>query len=312
MKAATFYHNGLGDGVNGLVLSHNLSINGWEVDTYQNVMGGMQRWFSHVPILPYPRIDALPSILEKYDRYFVVHNDTCPFVLQLIREGKKRYPDRLKVIYLYPSPNIINEPYYSDCLTDPSRSVAANMVRFCDLVLHLPKQELSAGMVAPPGLVRHKYSRRIVIHPTSGRPTRNWPKDRYVKLALHLEKQGYECVFVPGSQSVGWEDVRTESFGTLDALACYLYESRYLIGNDSGLGHLASALGVPTLTVCRRKALANLWGPSLCKAVVLTPSAWIPNIGGLRWRDRYWKQFISVRQVLRGFHRLCRLQKINS
>jgi ADP-heptose:LPS heptosyltransferase len=93
-------------------------------------------------------------------------------------------------------------------------------------------------------------------------------------------------------------------FPSLNLLAHFIYESGYLIGNDSGLGHLASALGIPTLTLCRRKAWANMWAPSFSKGVVVTPQSWIPNIRGLRLRDRYWKKFISVSMAERAFEKL--------
>lgn len=219
-------------------------------------------------------------------------------------------PERIKVLYLYPSPNIVNEPYYADCLTDPKASIAENMRIVCEQVLHLPKLTRSNGFIPPEGLQLRKYEKQIVIHPTSARPTRNWPKEKFVKLALHLKDEGFEPVFVPGAAEMeNWRDVRglgfrLEEFVTLDGLARFIYESGYLIGNDSGLGHLASALGVPTLTLCRRKAWAKMWAPSFTKGVVLTPSSLIPNIRGLRWRDRYWKNFISVAKVRRGFELL--------
>jgi len=87
-------------------------------------------------------------------------------------------------------------------------------------------------------------------------------------------------------------------------LARFLYESGYLVGNDSGLGHLASALKVPTLTFCRRKTWANMWAPSFHKNIALTPSSWIPNIRGFRLRDRHWKKFITVSKAKRAFERL--------
>ena len=93
-------------------------------------------------------------------------------------------------------------------------------------------------------------------------------------------------------------------FPNLDFLAQYIYESGYLIGNDSGLGHLASALGVPTLTFCRRKTWANMWAPSFSKGIVVTPSSIIPNIRGLRLRDRHWKTFITLGMARRAFERL--------
>jgi hypothetical protein len=302
MRSAVFSHNGLGDGVNCLVLSNNLHLNHWQVDTYQNTMGSMQNWFPHLPIYPYPSLEDLPRILSTYDWMFVVQNDTDPFVQALIREGKKKNPSRLKVLYLYPSPNIVHEPYYADCLTDPQASIAENMRIVCRRVLKLPRITESNGFTPLPHLVYRKYPKRIVIHPTSARVTRNWPKEKFLSLATQLSS--YQLVFVPGQDVGFWEGAQTASFATLDALAQFLYESGFLIGNDSGLGHLASALGIPTLTLCRRKAWAKMWAPSFSPGVVVTPPSWIPNIRGLRLRDTYWKHLISVGAVLRAFRKL--------
>lgn len=306
-KAAIFCHNGLGDGVNCLVLSNNLHLNGWKVDTYHNLIGSMQNWFPHLPVSPYPSLEQLPQILQSYDRFFVVHNDTDEFVKRLIQEGKRRFPDQVKVLYLYPSKHIVNEPYYKDCLTDPTQSVAANLRLFCEKVLHLPKITKSNGFIPPTGLVARKCLNRVAIHPTSARVTRNWPKEKFLQLAGIIQQKGYEPILIPGTaEKQNWEGYGFEvaSFANLDLLARYLFESGYLIGNDSGLGHLASALGVPTLTVCRRKAWANMWAPSFNRAVVVTPSSWIPNIRGLRLRDRYWQKLISIRKAEKAFTKL--------
>ena len=310
-KAGVFCHNGLGDGVNCLALSNNLHLNGWEVDTYQNTIGSMQNWFPHLPVFSYPKLDVLPQVLSKYDWFFVVQNDTDEFVFKLIQEGKRRFPDKLKVLYLYPSPNIVNEPYYSDCLTDPTASIAENMRIVCRNVLHLQKITQGNGFVPPQELTHRKHLQKVVIHPTSGRITRNWPKMKFIELALGLQKDGYEPVFIPGENRDGWQDVgfETQTFSTLDSLASYIYESGYLIGNDSGLGHLASALKIPTLTICRRKAWAKMWAPSFHKAVVVTPHSLIPNIRGMRLRDMHWRKFITVRKVLRGFKSLSSVEE---
>jgi hypothetical protein len=304
-RAGFFCHNGLGDGVNCLVLSNNLHLNGWKVETFQNSMESMQNWFPHLDVRPYPLMEELPRILNSFDWFFVVHNDTDEFVLKLIQEGKRRFPDKMKVIYLYPSKNIVNEPYYIDCLTDPGIPIAENMRLFCEKILHLPKITRSNGFIPPTGLVLRKFPKRVAIHPTSAKVTRNWPKEKFLKLAEHLKSEGYEPVFIPGvKEKAEWEGSEIVTFSSLDHLARFLYESGFLIGNDSGLGHLASALGIPTLTLCRRKTWANMWAPSFHKGVVVTPSSWIPNIRGFRLRDRHWKKFISVGKAHRAFELL--------
>jgi heptosyltransferase III len=308
-KAGVFCHNGLGDGVNCLVLSNNLQLNGWEVDTFQNTMGSMQEWFPHLKVESYPALSELPKILASYEWFFVVHNDTDEFVLKLIQEGKRRFPERLKVIYLYPSKHIVNEPYYSDCLTEPYLPIAENLRLFCERILHLPKITRSNGFIPPADLTHRKFPKRIVVHPTSARITRNWPKPKFVQLSHYLKQEGYQLAFVPGAKErEEWNSLSDQfevhSFPTLDLLARFIYESGYLIGNDSGLGHLASALGVPTLTLCRRKTWAKMWAPSFSKGVVITPSSLIPNIRGFRLRDRHWKKFITLGMARRAFERL--------
>ncbi len=307
-KAAVFCHNGLGDGIVSLVLPNNLQLNGWTVDTYQNTLVDMQSWFPQLPLLKYPEPEAVHNILSNYDWFFVFQNDTSPFVQKLIQEGKRRFPEQVKVIYIYPSKHIVNEPYYSDAQIDPSLPVAENMRLFCERLLHLPKITKSNGMLPPAELVYKKHTKRIVIHPTSSREGKNWPRDKYVKLALHLRNQGYEPMFIADPD---WsvQGLESKLFPDLEKLATYLYESSYLIGNDSGLGHLASSLGIPTLTLSRRKTLANLWAPSFHANIVVTPSSWIPNIRGFRLRDRHWKKFISVNKVCRGFQKLAKISQ---
>ncbi len=308
-RAGVFCHNGLGDGINCLTLSNNLHLNGWKVDTYQNTIPSMQNWFPHLPVQSYPALEELPRILAAYEWFFVVQNDTDPFVTTLIQEGKRRFPERMKVIYLYPSKNIVNEPYYSDCLVNPSLPVSENLRLLCEQVLHLPKTTKSNGFIPPPGLLPRKFLERVVIHPTAARSTRSWTKEKFIKLARRLQAEGYNPVFIPGSKEVAeWKDtgIEVQDFENLDLLARYLCESGYLVGNDSGPGHLASALGVPTLTLSRRKTLADLWAPSFQRGIVVTPYSWIPNIRGLRFRDKYWKQCISVGRVERAFKQLVR------
>jgi ADP-heptose:LPS heptosyltransferase len=219
----------------------------------------------------------------------------------------------MKVIYLYGSPNIVNELYYADCLTNSVVSIAENMRIIVEKVLHLPKLTKSNGFIPPMDLFFKKYPKRVVIHSTSSRPTRNWPKPKFLKLALHLKREGYHPVFVPGSEAMeDWLDLHNWGlevidFAHLNALARFIYESGYLIGNDSGLGHLASALGIPTLSLFRRKTWAKMWAPSFAECVVVAPSNLVPNIRGFRLRDRHWQKFVTVNMARRGFKKLVQI-----
>jgi len=310
-RAAVFCHKGLGDGVVSLVLSNNLHLNGWQVDTYHDSMGSMQNWFPHLPIVSYPSIHDIEKILHQYEWFFVFHDDCNEFVQKLISEGKRRIPDQLKVIYAYPSRGIVHELYYQDAQIDPDLSLAESLRIFCETILLLPKSTRSNGFVFPSELAHRLYKKRIVIHPTSSRAGKNWTKDKFVELAGLLFQQGYEPVWIIGpKEREAWGRLNSgfpmTEFASLDELAHYIYESGFMIGNDSGIGHLASFLEIPTVTITRRKALAKLWAPSYVAGAIVTPPSWIPNISGFRLRDRHWQKFISTRKVLRAFKRLAK------
>jgi heptosyltransferase III len=116
----------------------------------------------------------------------------------------------------------------------------------------------------------------IVIQPFSGSPPKNWPLDFYRELAAKLP---CSVEWIAGPEEELPEATR---FTNLGDLAAWLAGARLYIGNDSGITHLAAAVGVPTLA---------LFGPS-------EPHRWAPRgktVGVLRAEpiDR-----LSVSEVL--------------
>lgn len=110
----------------------------------------------------------------------------------------------------------------------------------------------------------------ILIHPGSGSPRKCWPLDHYVELIQRLQAAGYAVRVLLGEvEHDRWPadrihaleqvcEVRTPQtyLELLDELA----QGGAFIGNDSGPGHLAGVIGLPTLT---------LFGPT-------TPDVWRP------------------------------------
>ena len=90
-------------------------------------------------------------------------------------------------------------------------------------------------------------------------------------------------------------------FRKLDNVATWVYESGWFIGNDSGIGHLASSLHIPTLSLFMRRGIARTWRPDWGTGQVLIGSTFLPT-GFLK--ERYWKYMLSVRQVSRAFEQL--------
>jgi heptosyltransferase-3 len=97
-----------------------------------------------------------------------------------------------------------------------------------------------------------------VIHPFSGSPRKNWPLARFRELAQKLERR------MPVRWCAGPDDPPLDGAVRIDDLydlACWLAKARLYIGNDSGITHLAAAVGTPVLA---------LFGPT-------NPEVWAPR-----------------------------------
>ncbi len=91
-----------------------------------------------------------------------------------------------------------------------------------------------------------------LIHPGSGSPRKNWPIERFVELSRNLERAGHKVVWIRGPAEMGlkeaWAGERIDR-PSLHTLAATLAASRLFIGNDSGVSHLAGAVGAFTVTL---------------------------------------------------------------
>lgn len=96
-----------------------------------------------------------------------------------------------------------------------------------------------------------------VIHPFSSGARKCWPLDRYRELAQGIEAR------MPVRWCAGPEDSLPEAvrIDNLYELACWLASARVYIGNDSGITHLAAAVGTPVVA---------LFGPT-------DPRIWAPR-----------------------------------
>jgi ADP-heptose:LPS heptosyltransferase len=95
----------------------------------------------------------------------------------------------------------------------------------------------------------------VVIHPFSGSAKKNWPLDRFRELARRIDAPVRWCA---GPEEPLEDAVR---FDNLYNLACWLASARLYIGNDSGITHLAAAVGMPVVA---------LFGPT-------DPAIWAPR-----------------------------------
>jgi len=295
MKVAVFSCAGLGDCLLTTILSHNLALEGHEVVTFHPFMSQLQRWFPHLPI------HSFPPKFEEFDRFFIFY-EKSDWMMRVLDTCLKNYRDQTTVLNPIATPNT-DYPYWEEGQFDGSQTFADNLVSFCRTVLGIKNGVKSNGIAIPSELQPRRYMNRVVLHPTSSRPGKNWPRAKFLKLAEKLRKKGYEPVFIVSpAERVDWPEA--PAFEGLDAMARFVCESGYMIGNDSGIGHLASCLGVPTVSLFKNERTAHFWRPAFAPGECCLPRGWLPNLKGLRWRDKYWHWNLSVREVIRTFEKL--------
>ncbi len=109
---------------------------------------------------------------------------------------------------------------------------------FREAVAHLPftffpAQSLpeKAPRIEVPPSTRKDFA---IIHPYSSSPKKNWPLENFQKVASQLKR-------------VEWcEPGRIDD---LYELGCWISTASVYIGNDSGISHLAAAVGTPVIAI---------------------------------------------------------------
>lgn len=106
------------------------------------------------------------------------------------------------------------------------------------------KQAGGDGFAAPTiGCEQRPREDFAVIHPFSGSAQKNWPLERFREMVSGLAMPVRWCA---GPQEPLDDAVRFEN---LYEMACWLASARVYIGNDSGVTHLAAAVGAPVVAV---------------------------------------------------------------
>ncbi len=105
---------------------------------------------------------------------------------------------------------------------------------------------------------------RLALHPGSGSQSKNWPSENWVELVTRLQKETQWNLLIVGGEAerellqeldnrFGSDRIKVRFATPLDELASLLADCEGFIGHDSGISHLAAAVGLPELI---------LWGPS--------------------------------------------------
>lgn len=140
--------------------------------------------------------------------------------------------------------------------------------------------ESPAALLAWPRVLKEPARRRLfreigdkpalMIHPGSGSPAKNWPAEKFAALAKEIKtRTKFEPVILGGeadqaairSLKAAWPAGRIFNNLPLEEAASLLSVAGGYVGNDSGITHLAAALGLPVVA---------FFGPT-------DPAVWAPR-----------------------------------
>ncbi|MEX3966578.1 glycosyltransferase family 9 protein [Paraburkholderia sp. EG286B] len=270
----------IGDSLIGLVLVNNLIRNGYRPIVFGWVAEQLADWFPHMTV------GYQAAYAGAFDT--VIELRPTEFGPMLSRTGK--------TLRLADLPEYGGGKHMVDRIVD----IAANVFGLRD-VTH------SNGLVVPPGVQRGRFADRVVIHPTGSHREKMWSREKFLALADELKCAHLHPGFLvaPG-EFAAWRQSTMQghevhSLPRLEDVATWIAESAWFIGNDSGLGHLASSIGVPTLTLFMRRGLARTWRPCWGPGQVVLPPNVIP-FGNLK--ELLWTKLLSVRRVMAHFQAL--------
>lgn len=144
------------------------------------------------------------------------------------------------------------------------------VARWCRLMRHygVPTDPGDLALARPPVVVPDGVT---IIHPGAKSPSRRWPVDRFAAVARALSRAGHKVV-ITGSAAERESAVAVAQLAGLSAddvlagttdladLAGLVSRARLLISGDTGIAHLATAYGTPSVVLFGPMP-PRLWGP---------------------------------------------------
>jgi len=288
IKYAYIMSTRLGDTLIAMVVVNNLMRNGHDVTVFSDLGYGLRAWFPSIRIEPASATLNFGLSCSSFD--LILHTYPTDVPSGLLGDKRVVIFDQLKIFR-------------------QRKNMVDIQIDLCRSYFHLSGLTKDNGLIPPGGVTRKpKGGKRVLIHPIASSPEKTWSAHKFLALARWLDSNGYEVEFALPASARDLSDTfysmrRTVvSFHTdIASVAMRIMKCDYVIGNDSGLGHLASALRKPTVAIAIRPGIAKRWKPGWDDCVTVAPTPFIP---GRYLKERYWDNFVTVSMVTRAFQEL--------
>ena len=150
----------------------------------------------------------------------------------------------------------------------------------------IPRIKLASALSSPPS------PGQVAIHPGSGSEKKNWPEPRWLELCrLMIDQTSLDLLLVGGeaegerlyrlASELPPERVTIAQSLPLPELARVLVDCASFIGHDSGISHLAAALGLEALLLWADTPVA-IWRPLNPEVVICQHPAGLADLPALK------------------------------
>lgn len=300
----------LGDSLLSMVVVNNLTRHGFKVKVFSDQINALRDWFPGFDIAPGLATHEASAALSAYDVILHAYHadkvlpagDPHPRVVVMddwpvYRQVRNMVDIQLDVCRVHFG------------LSDVVRENGMMRAPVSPAVLAIDAMPAAPAAPALSTLTPRSDMRRVVIHPVASDTQKSWRPKRFVALALQLRARGFDPEFLlPQSAMDNWRWVQTHglracAYPSLSLVAERIVTAGWVIGNDSGIGHLASSLGVPAVSLAMRPRIAVRWQPGWAPSEMVLP---LPIVPGRFLKERCWKYLVSSARVLRAFDTLRR------
>ncbi|AMM41562.1 glycosyl transferase family 9 [Candidatus Desulfofervidus auxilii] len=186
--------------------------------------------------------------------------------------ARKNYPAWEKVLTFAPSIFI---------KTIPPPEVNLPVFQFQLQQLHKQGFEVPSefpSLSFPPAEISLNVYPDFLIHPGSGSPSKNWPPAYFAEVIKAFSQWNPGLIIGSADRKVAEEIlsflgnkkiILLEQLSLL-TLAAIISKVRFFLGNDSGISHLAAALGIPSFVIFGPTNV-NIWKPWGKRVEVFAP-----------------------------------------
>lgn len=329
VSTAVVSFDSLGDSLLYILLANNLYQNGYDVTYFGNVGHQLSAWIPGFKTRPHPESDNIEDALAHYDIVFNspprVIRDRLAQDSEYLTQFRSRYllicqktPESWVCDHTERLINSLSPNLHPNVL---AFAKASGSIRFRDFKdestvdilcaymrekMGLPIISRNVDLTPPPHLRFRRYVNRVIVSPDSAGPEdKNWGHWQFLSLCRKLKLAGYQPVIIVSPSNYSkWQllnrgEFEMPMFTNIGDLAAFIYESALMVANDSGNGHLASFLGLPVVTIYKKRNPKFHWRPDWSPGKVVCPKVVFKFM-----RFRLWKPFVSTKQVMAAIYEM--------